>query len=81
MVAHLKVSRRLADLRFRELQHTSIGDEITRIRLAEVQRLLRSTKEPIDSIAARCGYTNPNYLKNLFRKRFSMSMRDFRKLS
>ena len=81
VVAHLKVSRRLADLRFRELQHTSIGGEITRIRLAEVQRLLRTTREPIDSIAAKCGYANPNYLKNLFRKRFSMSMREFRKMS
>lgn len=81
VVAHLKVSRRLADLRFRELQHTSIGGEITRIRLAEVQRLLRATREPIDSIAAKCGYANPNYLKNLFRKRFSMSMREFRKMS
>ena len=78
---HLKVSRRLADLRFRELQHTSIGQEIMRIRLTEVQRLLRGTKEPIDVIAAKCGYENPNYLKNLFRKRFSMSMREFRKLS
>ena len=81
VVAHLKVSRRLADLRFRELQHTSIGEEITHVRLAEVQRLLRTTKEPIDAIAAKCGYENPNYLKNLFRKRFSMTMRDFRKLS
>lgn len=81
VVAHLKVSRRLADLRFRELQHTSIGEEIMRIRLAEVQRLLRTTREPIDSIAAKCGYANPNYLKNLFRKRFSMSMREFRKMS
>ncbi len=81
VVAHLKVSRRLADLRFRELQHTSIGEEIMRIRLAEVQRLLRTTKDPIDAIAAKCGYENPNYLKNLFRKRFSMTMRDFRKLS
>ena len=78
---HLKVSRRLADLRFRELQNTSIGEEIIRVRLAEVQRLLRSTKDPIDSISAQCGYSNANYLKNLFRKRFSMSMRDFRKLS
>ena len=78
---HLKVSRRLADLRFRELQNTSIGEEIIRVRLAEVQRLLRSTKDPIDSISAQCGYSNTNYLKNLFRKRFSMSMRDFRKLS
>ena len=81
VVAHLKVSRRLADLRFRELQHTSIGEEITRIRLTEVQRLLRATREPIDSIAAKCGYANSNYLKNLFRKRFSMSMREFRKMS
>ena len=81
VVAHLKVSRRLADLRFRELQHSSIGEEIIRVRLAEVQRLLRTTKDPIDAIAAKCGYENPNYLKNLFRKRFSMTMRDFRKLS
>ena len=81
VVAHLKVSRRLADLRFRELQHTSIGEEIMRIRLSEVQRLLRTTKDPIEAIAAKCGYENPNYLKNLFRKRFSMTMRDFRKLS
>ena len=81
VACHLKVSRRLADLRFRELQHTSIGQEIMRIRLTEVQRLLRGTKEPIDAIAAKCGYENPNYLKNLFRKRFSMSMREFRKLS
>ena len=81
VVAHLNVSRRLADLRFRELQHSSIGEEITRVRLAEVQRLLRATKEPIDAIAVQCGYANPNYLKNLFRKRFSMSMREFRKMS
>ena len=38
-------------------------------------------KEPIDTIAAKCGYENPNYLKNLFRKQFSMSMRVFRKPS
>ena len=63
------------------MQHTSIDEEITRVRLAEVQRLLRTTRDPIDAIAAKCGYENPNYLKNLFRKRFSMTMRDFRKLS
>lgn len=75
---HLKVSRRLADLRFRELQGTSIGETIIALRLAEVKRLLRATKEPIDSIAAQCGYENANYLKNLFRRRFAMTMREFR---
>lgn len=62
-------------------QQLEVAREITRIRLAEVQRLLRSTREPIDAIAAQCGYENPNYLKNLFRKKFNMSMRDFRKIA
>lgn len=75
---HLKVSRRLADLRFRELQDTTIGETIITLRLNEVKRLLRTTKEPIDAIAASCGYESPNYLKNLFKKRFAMTMREFR---
>ena len=75
---HLHISRRLADLRFRELQGTTIGETIISVRLEEVKRLLRGTKEPIDAIAAHCGYENPNYLKNLFKRRFAMTMREFR---
>jgi LacI family transcriptional regulator len=78
VVRHLKCSRRLADLRFRELHGRSILDTITERRLDEVKRRLAGTKEKIDSIALACGYANPNYLKNLFRKKFGMSMRDFR---
>ena len=78
VVKHLKCSRRLADLRFRELQGRSILDAITERRLDEVKRLLSGTKEKMDAIASSCGYQNPNYLKNLFRKRFGMSMRKFR---
>ena len=78
VAAHLHVSRRLADLRFRELQGTTIGATIISERLTEVKRLLRETKDPIDAIAIRCGYENPNYLKNLFKRRFAMTMREFR---
>ena len=78
VVRHLKCSRRLADLRFRELHGRSILETITDRRLDEVKRRLAGTKEKIDSIALACGYSNPNYLKNLFRKKFGMSMRDFR---
>jgi AraC-like DNA-binding protein len=81
VVRHLGCSRRLADLRFRELQKRSILQAITERRLDEVKRRLRETREKIDSIAAACGYTNPNYLKNLFKKRFAMSMRDFRRVT
>ena len=78
VVKHIKCSRRLADLRFRELQGMSILDAITERRLDEVKRLLTGTRDKMDAIASSCGYRNPTYLKNLFKKRFGMSMRDFR---
>ena len=78
VVKHLKCSRRLADLRFRELQGRSILDAITERRLDEVKRLLACTRDKMDVIASSCGYKNPTYLKNLFKRRFGMSMRDFR---
>ena len=78
VAAHLHVSRRLADLRFRELQGTTIGETIISERLTEVKRLLRETKDPIDAIAVRCGYENPNYLKNLFKRRTGKTMSAFR---
>ena len=78
VVKHLKCSRRLADLRFRELQGRSILDAITERRLDEVKRLLAGTRDKMDVIASACGYKNPTYLKNLFKKHYKMSMSDFR---
>ncbi len=79
VVRHLKCSRRLADLRFRELQKRSILQAITERRLEEVRRRLAETKEKMDVIASACGYAYTNYLKNLFKRRFAMSMSDFRR--
>ena len=78
VVARLHVSRSLADLRFREVTGTSILEAILARRLDEVKRLLRETNLRISEIAARCGYRDANYLKNLFKKRTGMSMREWR---
>lgn len=78
VVRHLKCSRRLADLRFRELQGRTILDAITERRLDEVKHRLARTRDKIDAIASACGYRNPTYLKNLFKKRFGMSMSEWR---
>ena len=78
VVRHLKVSRSLAELRFRELQHESIHEVISRVRLAEVRRRLIATRDTIESISADCGWTNQNSLKNIFRRTFGKSMREFR---
>ena len=80
VVARLHVSRSLADLRFREVTGTSILEAILARRLDEVKRLLRETNLRISEIAARCGYRDANYLKNLFKKRTGMSMREWRAL-
>ena len=77
--AHLKVSRALMDLRFREVRGESVLSCITAVRLKELKRLLRETDAPIESITRRLGWTSPNYPKNLFRRHFGISMRDYRK--
>jgi len=77
VVRELRVSRRLADLRFREVTGTSILAYITDIRLGKVRKLLADTDLRIEEIARQCGYEAGN-LKNLFARHFGCSMRAFR---
>ena len=76
---HLGISRPLLDLRFRETQKTSVGRLITETKLSEVARKLRETRLSIAAIQETCGFKNANALKNLFKRRYKMSMRDWRK--
>ena len=75
---HLKVSRSLMDLRFREVRGESVLSVILSARLAELKRLLRETDDSIESITRRLGWSSPNYPKNLFKKRFGVSMSRWR---
>ena len=73
-----KVSRSLLELRFRQLQGESVYEEMLRVRFEEVKRRLRQTNDPIAEITAACGWENPTPPKSLFKKKFGMSMRDYR---
>ena len=73
-----KVSRSLLEMRFRELQNESVYEAMLRIRLEEVRRRLRQTKDPISEITAACGWGNPTPPKALFKRRFGISMREYR---
>ena len=75
----LGVSRSLLDLRFRENRGETLASAITKRRLEEVARKLRDTKMSIRAISAACGFSNANHLKNLFRRKRGISMREFRK--
>ncbi|MGI5869850.1 MAG: substrate-binding domain-containing protein [Kiritimatiellia bacterium] len=78
VAAHLGVSRRLADLRFSEILQQSIYEVLRDRKLEEAKRLLSQTDISIQHIARRCGFTNNTHLKNLFLRRFGMTMREFR---
>ena len=78
VVAHLRISRSLLDLRFRQLRNESVMDAILSIRLAAVKDRVEKTDRKFIAIGAECGFRNPDYLKRLFRKRFGMSMRAWR---
>ena len=81
VVRVLGCSRRLADMRFRELQNISINEMIINFKLDEAKKRLRSTNDSIVSIAEACGYSNVTHLKTLFKRRFSISMKDYRNTS
>lgn len=75
----LGISRRLANLRFQQFNGESINETITRCKLNAVKKLLATTKRPIKTISESCGYSDQSYLKTLFKKRFGMTMREWRR--
>ena len=78
VATYLGVSRSLLDVRFKESRGETVSDAITTARLTEVKRRLRKTNQSIRSITKECGFANPNHLKNLFKRHFGISMRDYR---
>ena len=78
VAAAIHSSRRLCDLRFRECYGESMLEAILHTRLNEVKRRLERTSAPIGRITAACGFPCESYAKRLFRRRFGMTMRDWR---
>lgn len=81
VAAHLGVSRRLADLRFRQATGESILGMILRLRLEAVKRKLAETDMAIGQITASCGFHSETRAKHLFKERFGCSMREWRRLN
>ena len=78
MATRLEVSRRLLELRFKEVLGIGVADELRRVRLENVCRLLRGTKLPIGEIAARSGFASSSHLNAAFRRYYGMTLRDWR---
>lgn len=79
VTACLGVSRSLLDLRFRQVCGQSVKDRILAVRLAEVRRQLAETSRSILQIGRDCGFNDPDNLKRLFKRRFGLTMRQYRR--
>ena len=79
VAAYLGVSRRLADLRYRQATGKSILETILDGRFDEMKRLLQLTDIPIVKIIASCGFKTISNAKGLFKKRYGMSMSEYRR--
>ena len=79
LAARMPGSRRLLEMRFREAMGHSILDEIMHVRLEKVETLLAGTDTAIRAIADFCGFGSEVELRQIFRARTGMSMREWRK--
>ena len=79
VVRHLGVSRRLADLRFRQIQHESILQAISRARIRLVKKRLLTTRDPLTHIAADCGFRSGAALARFFARETGTTMTAWRR--
>ena len=79
VVAHLKISRRLADLRFREIEGRSILQAIETRRLELAERALTETERPVKAVARESGYRNVKTFEAAFRRKHGITPSAFRK--
>ena len=78
LAARFPVSRKHFERRFREATGHSVLDEILHIRLEQVTAYLLRRDIAIDAIAGLCGFGSEIELRRLFRRRFGMSMSEWR---
>lgn len=71
-------SRRLLDMRFREMYGCTPHEAILRARYAELKRRLVRSKAPIGELMEACGFSDLSNAKRAFKSRFGMSMREWR---
>jgi LacI family transcriptional regulator len=68
LARHVHLSRGMLDIRFHRAIGRSIHDEIQRMRVDLVCKLLATTELPVKAIARRAGYSSVEYMTSDFRR-------------
>ena len=73
------VSRRVLEKRFKAILRRSVHQEIRRVRVNGIIRLLVGTDMSVADIAAHCGFDGVEHIARHFRKETGVSLREYRK--
>ena len=75
---HLKISRRLLDMRFRQYCSQTVTETIVARQLEEAKRLLRQTSMSVKAVFAAAGFSATTYPYRLFKMRTGLSAAAYR---
>ena len=67
--------------KFRQLTGIGLHEYLVFIRLHHAAQELLSTTDSITTIAIRCGFSDSNYFKDSFKKKYGVTPRNYRKMS
>lgn len=79
LASAVRVSKSLFYARFKKALNRLPHEEIIRTRLDQAQALLRQTRLPLAEIAARCGFTHPEYFSVSFKRELGVTPGRFRR--
>jgi LacI family transcriptional regulator len=79
VVSAAVLSRRVLERRFRQVLGRSILDEIRRVRIEQVVRILTETNMSVSEIATTLGYPGVEHIARYFRREKGMSLLAYRK--
>ena len=65
--------------KFRQATGTGVHEYLTFLRMKEAALELVSTNSSITEIALRCGFSDGNYFKDVFKKRYGVTPTGYRK--
>ena len=67
--------------RFRRAAGIGLHEYIVFVRLQHAARELISSSDTVTDIALRCGFSDGNYFKDAFKKKYGVTPRAYRKIS
>lgn len=79
VVAAAAASRRVVEMRFREMLNCGIHEELTRLRMEDARQLLLEQNLSATDIAEVCGFSSVHYFSAAFKRETGLSPSQFKK--